>query len=181
MPEDAEQSDWFDLKVQPHLAMLSAWLRSRFPSECDVDDIIQEACMRVLRARENSEIESPKAFLFATARNLAFNRVRQRALIQETSLAEIDGLGVLEADDEDISEIVARTEELEILTQAIQSLPPRCRQILTMRKVYGMPQKAIAAQLGIAEHTVEAQGTIGLRKIAEYFSHFERKGPSHRA
>jgi gamma-glutamyl phosphate reductase len=31
----------------------------------------------------------------------------------------------------------------------------------------------VAAQLGISEHTVEAQGTIGLRKLTEYFDRVE--------
>ena len=73
-------------------------------------------------------------------------------------------------------EAVALNQELELLTQAIQSLPARCRQILTLRKIYGLSQKEVAAQLGIAEHTVEAQGTIGLRKIADFFGRHEKQG-----
>jgi len=65
---------------------------------------------------------------------------------------------------------VARSQELEMLTQAIQSLPTRCRQILTLRKIYGLSQKEVAAELGISEHTVEAQGTIALRKLGEFFA-----------
>ena len=75
---------------------------------------------------------------------------------------------------------VARAQELELLTQAIQSLPTRCRQIITLRRIYGMSQKEVAAQLGIAEHTVEAQATIGLRKLAEYFERLERRYPFRR-
>jgi RNA polymerase sigma-70 factor (ECF subfamily) len=67
------------------------------------------------------------------------------------------------------------------LTQAIQSLPARCRQIITLRRIYGLSQKEVAAQLGIAEHTVEAQGTIGLRKLTEYFERFERRPRNRRA
>jgi RNA polymerase sigma-70 factor (ECF subfamily) len=70
---------------------------------------------------------------------------------------------------------VARAQELELLTQAIQSLPTRCRQIITLRRIYGLPQKEVAAQLGISEHTVEAQGTIGLRKLTEFFERAERE------
>jgi RNA polymerase sigma-70 factor (ECF subfamily) len=80
----------------------------------------------------------------------------------------------------DVPHTVARAQELELLTQAIQSLPTRCRQVLTLRKIYGLSQKEVAAQLGIAEHTVEAQGTIGLRKLAEYFEHIDRQRRSTR-
>lgn len=77
----------------------------------------------------------------------------------------------------DVPDRVARAQELELLTQAIQSLPARCRQVLTLRKLYGLSQKEVAAQLGISEHTVEAQGTIGLRKLAEFFERLERPRP----
>jgi RNA polymerase sigma factor (sigma-70 family) len=178
-PQDPEQGRWFAEHLQPYEARLRCWLRSRFPTQNDVDDIIQEAYVRVLRARENGVIDSPKAFLFATARNLAFGRMRRPEARIEESLAEIDTLCVLDAN-EDVPRAVARAEELELLTRAIQSLPTRCRQVLTLRKLYGLPQKEVARQLGISEHTVEAQGTIGLRKIAEFFESIARqRRPRH--
>ena len=131
---------------------------------------------RVLQARETTEIVSPKAFFFATARNLALGGVRRRQISGEDALTEIDILTVLDGS-ADVHREVACAQELELLTQAIQSLPARCRQIITLRKIYGMPQKEVAAQLGIAEHTVEAQGTIGLRKLAEFFERLERPRP----
>ena len=155
--------------------MLRAWLRSRFPAERDIDDIIQEAYARVLEARATTAIESPKAFLFATARNLALARFRRaQPLNGQNGLTEFDIESVLD-ESADVPNAVVRAQELEMLTQAIQSLPTRCRQVLTLRKIYGLSQKEVAAQLGITENTVEAQGVIGLRKIAEYFERLERQ------
>lgn len=154
--------------------MLRAWLRARFPRETDIDDLVQEAFARVLQAREHAAIASPKAFLFATARNLALGRLRHRQVTGEgTPLAENALEGVLD-ETADVPQAVARAQELELLTQAIQSLPTRCRQILTLRKIYGLSQREVAAELGISEHTVEAQGTIGLRKLGEFFERVER-------
>ena len=174
-PENPEIAAWFALQVQPHEAMLRAWLRSRFPAESEIDDIVQEAFSRVVAARAQAEIAAPKAFLFATARNLALGRVRHRKVAGGPNvLTESVAESVLD-EDADVPQAVARAQELELLSQAIQSLPTRCRQILTLRKIYGLSQKEVAAQLGIAEHTVEAQGTIGLRKLAEFFERIERK------
>ena len=66
-------------------------------------------------------------------------------------------------------ETVALAEDIQLLIEAIQLLPDRCRQIFTLRKIYGLSQKEISARLGISEHTVEAQGAIGIRKCAEFF------------
>lgn len=172
-PQDPEQAAWFERELRPHEPMLRAWLASRFPSG-DIDDLVQEAYVRVLEARGRSAaMQSPKAFLFATARNLALDRLRHLRVERRDALAEIDAVAVL-GDGADIPEAVARAQELEMLTSAIQSLPTRCRQIITLRKIYGLSQKQVAAQLGISEHTVEAQGTIGLRKLGEYFARHER-------
>ena len=157
--------------------MLRSWLKGQFPKVADVDDIVQEAFVRVLQARQTQAIASPKAFLFATARNLALGRVRHLKVESEFALTETASMGVCE-ESVDVAQAVARAQELELLTQAIQSLPARCRQIITLRRIYGLSQKEVAAELGIAEHTVEAQGTIGLRKLAEYFERLERRRPS---
>lgn len=157
--------------------MLRAWLRGQFPTCYDIDDVIQEAYVRVLKAHEVQGVDSPKAFLFATARNVILMQMRHRGVERTDSLAEMDSVSIMD-DGVDIPSAVVRAQELELLTKAIQSLPTRCRQIITLRKIYGISQKEVAAQLGIAEHTVEAQGTIGLRKIAEYFERFDRQDRS---
>jgi RNA polymerase sigma factor (sigma-70 family) len=74
-----------------------------------------------------------------------------------------------------IPETVARNQELELLTLAIQSLPQRCRQVLTLRRLYGLSQKEIAALLGISENTVEGQVTIGVRKCTEFLARYWQK------
>ena len=163
-----EYDRWFAEEVQPHTVVLRAWLQRQFSSFRDVDDIVQEACLRVLEAGKNGELFSPKAFLFATARNLALDHLRHREVERIDPLAEIEALSVVDRD-AGVPETVARNEELELLTQAVQSLPKRCRRIFTLRKIYQLSQKEIASELGISEHTVEVQGTIGLRKIAEFF------------
>lgn len=163
-----DDSAWFAAHLQPHEPVLRAWLRSRYGDECDIDDIVQESLMRTLQARNEGALRSPKAFVFATARNLALNQLRHRNVEHIDYLAEIDGCRVLDTD-LDVREAVSRAQDFELLTQAIQSLPERCRQIITLRKLYGLSQKQAAAELRVAEHTIESQTTIALRKISEFF------------
>lgn len=174
-----EHTRWFAEEVRPHEPMLRAWLNRHFPSIGDLDDIIQEAYLKILQASIKNQLVSPKAFLFAITRNLALDHVRHRKVERVDHLAEIDDLAVMDRD-RDVPETIAHAQELELLTEAIQSLPKRCRQIVTLRKIYGLPQKEVAAQLGISEHTVEAQGAIALRKISEFFARQDRQQLSKR-
>jgi RNA polymerase sigma factor (sigma-70 family) len=176
-PPDPEIARWFAEDVQPHEPALRAWLRSRFPTLTDTDDLVQESYTRLLRARATGSIACAKAFLFVTARNLALNQLRHLRHERPEGITEMDASGVLDSGVA-IPESVARAEDLQLLIHAIQSLPDRCRQIMTLRKIYGLSQKEVAAQLGISEHTVEAQGAIGLRKCIEYFRHHGYGKPS---
>lgn len=174
-PETTDEGRWFAENLIPHEPMLRSWLQSRFGAYLAVNDVIQEAYLRILKVRRNDPVKAPKAFLFATARNLALNAVRS-AKVRGDDL-ESSGITVDLVDQSpDAGETVARYEELEILTQAIQALPDRCRQIFTLRKVYGMSQADIARKLEISARTVNAQISIGVNKCAEYVGRYKEEG-----
>lgn len=168
-PPDNDPFRWFAEEVQVHEGVLRAWLRSRFPSVPDVDDLVQESFHRVWLAREAGPILAPKAFLFATARHLALDQIRRDRVATFEPIAEMDESSVLQ-EETSVPDAVAKTQELQLLTRAIQQLPDRCRQVLTLRKIYGLSQREIAAKLGIAEHTVEVQVGLGMRRCAEFLA-----------
>ena len=166
-PQDSETARWFEEQVRPHEPGLRAWLRSHFPALVDADDLVQDSFIRLLRARETGSIENPRAFLFATARNAALDRYRHERVIAMEPLVSADVSSVQE-DRCDVAETVSRAQEIEMLHQAIQSLPGRCREIMTLRKIHGLPNREIAARLGISVHTVNAQLVNGLVRCRDF-------------
>ncbi|MBM3843812.1 MAG: RNA polymerase sigma factor [Verrucomicrobia bacterium] len=170
-PPDSELQRWFAEEVQPHEAALRVWLTGRFAALRDVDDIVQEAYVRLLRARGSGPIACPRAFLFVTARNLALNHLRHQRHERPAGAAEGEVGEVLDGSAA-IPDAVAVAEELRVLVAAIESLPARCRQIVSLRKIYGLSQREVATRLGISEHTVESQGSIGLQKCVAYFRRY---------
>src|SRR6266700_3904058 len=95
-PQDPEQARWFAEHLRPHEPMLRAWLRGQFPACFDIDDVLQEAYVRVLRAHQTDGVDSPKAFLFATARNVVLMQLRHRQVERTDSLAEIPGQDIMD-------------------------------------------------------------------------------------
>lgn len=170
-PPSSDNDPWFAENLLPHEPLLRAWLQSRFGQRLAINDIIQEAYLRVLRARATDPVMAPKAFLFATARNLALNAVRAAKVRGEHGGAPLDDSELLD-ESPSAHEVLARYEELEILTRAIQSLPDRCRQIVTLRKVYGMPPAEIARKMDISVRTVNAQLSVGINRCADFVRRF---------
>jgi RNA polymerase sigma factor (sigma-70 family) len=164
----ASLSRWFADEVQPHERSLRSYLRRVFPSLPDMDDLVQESYARLLRAKEAGRVSYVKAFLFTTARNAALDFFRRRKVVAIDSVADLRTLSVIE-DRPDAAETVNKQQELELLSAAVRGLPDRCRQVLTLRLLYGMSQDKIAAELRISPHTVKAQLAKGMRRCADYF------------
>lgn len=164
---DQSTARWFTEEVQPHEPMLRAWLQSRFPSLTDTDDLVQESYVRLIRAREKGQVQNPKCYLFKTALNAALDLLRRRKVVSFEVVGEPETLSVLE-ERPDAGEAASRTEEIEILRQAMHALPTRCRQVFTLRKLYGLSHREIAAQLGLSEKTVEEQINRAMRRCAAF-------------
>ena len=154
--------------VLPHEAGLRRWIKSRFSAIRDVDDLIQETFSRILKAYQTGPVPNPQAFLFVVSRNLAINRLQRKNLEFPPEAQRVDP-HVLVDEMAGPFESAALQEEIDDLVTAFQSLPDRCRQVMTLRKIYGLSQKEIGAELGISEHTVESQVGIGLRKCRAFF------------
>ena len=167
-PSDPETARWFAEELQPHESELRAYLRAKFSAHIDIDDLVQETYARLLQAREQAPLRSAKAYLFTTARNAAYDIFRRRKIIAIDGLAEIELLPVFE-DRPGVAEAVCHDQELQLLAEAIQALPERCRRVLTLRKLHGLSHREIAQQLGIAENTVNAQIATGVLRLRDYF------------
>jgi len=165
----SEAARWFAEEVQPHESSLRSYLRRVFPGLPDVDDLVQESYVRLIRARETGKVSYAKAFLFTTARNVALDFFRRRKIIKIDGVADLAALAVV-ADGPDVAEAVGKQQELALLAEAVKTLPERCCQVLTLRLMYAMSHKEIAAELGISDQTVKAQLAKGMRRCAGYLA-----------
>jgi RNA polymerase sigma-70 factor (ECF subfamily) len=131
----------------------------------DVDELLQETYEHLLAAGaapEREEVRSIRAFALTVARNVALSWLRHRQVVPIELVADLETLETLD-DRDQVEEIVNSHQELALLTRAVARLPARCRQVFTLRKVYGLSQKEIAASLSISENTVEQHLAKGVR------------------
>lgn len=165
---------WFREQIQPHERSLRAYIRNRFPGLSDLDDLVQETYLRAVRAREAGQTLN-KSFLFTVARNAALDLFRRSRVVSIEGLADLDSLSVSDHRP-DAAASASHEQEKAILLEAIALLPDRCRQVITLRKIYDLSHEEIAQKLGIAQNTVNAQITLGMARLRD---HLRSKGVTH--
>jgi len=156
---------WVAAEVMPHEGGVRRWLaKSRVPKD-QIDDYIQEAYCKFAALPSVEHIQRADAYFFQMVRGLVADRIRQSRIVSIETFTEIDSLPVL-SDDPSPERIVAARRELDEVLRLIAALPTRCRQVFELRKIEGLPQKQIAARLGITETMVENDVVKGLRLIS---------------
>jgi len=171
-----EDSRWFTLAVQSHEAELRGYLRRQFPALNDVDDLVQDTFGRLWRSHLLGPIANPRAFIFAVARNLAFDRHRARSGFVLKPITETDAENVFD-EEPSAAEHACRTQEREILRAAIRALPDRCREVVLLRYMESLTYKEIAQRLNISPETVKIHLAKGLRRCVTHFQNAEGKSP----
>lgn len=176
----APTQDWFDALVLESKAGLVRYLGRYFSSADDIQDVLQEAYLKIYCALRDGRYQehAPIALLYSTAKNVAISRLRHRQVVARSVPAVIVA-EELRREPRSAEQQVTRNEQRRQLMLVVNQLPPRCRDVFVCRMIDGLSQREIAERLGIAVSTVEKHLAKGLRlckqamseiKAAEYSS-----------
>jgi RNA polymerase sigma factor (sigma-70 family) len=144
---------------------------SRMVPPDEIEDIVQETYVRICQIEHKESINSPKSFMYKTARNLALDFQKQANTrlvsgvddIQEIELLLLNQNPSLQHKDEMYEKAVTDS-EFSNFCEAVRQLPIQCRKAFVLKKVYGYSQREIAQQLSISESTVEKHISLGLKR-----------------
>lgn len=164
----SELDHWFASEILPHEESLTRFLARAWPQRDEVHDLRQEIYARVYQAAGAQRPRLPKSFLFSTARHLLADRLRRNRVVSIEAMGDLHDSNVL-IDERSPDRWVDSRQALKRLADALDRLPDRCREVVWLRRVEDLPQRQIAARLGISEKTVEKQIAKGARLIAQYF------------
>ncbi len=96
-------------------------------------------------------LENPRAFLFQIATNLGIDRVRRSQLARRAGIEEIEEESLSPAAEETVSQ----RQSLELIEQALNALPDKCRQAFVLHRFDGLSYAEIAVRLGVSQSMVE--------------------------
>lgn len=148
---------------------LKRYLRRFIRSREAADDLAQEAFLRAFASETGRAIESPKAFLYKVAKNLALNELSRQSSVAFEPLGDFECQEVIEDSSQvAVDDVVDSRERIRLLARAIAALPPQCAKVFILRKMQGLSQKEIAVRLNISVRTVENHVAVGLSRCRAF-------------
>jgi RNA polymerase sigma factor (sigma-70 family) len=162
-----DRREWFLNQIFRHRAALHRYLRKFTSGAEDVEDLVQETYVRMYALRDYRTVDSPRALLFRIAHNTAVERARRQHTQATDSMGDLTALNLYSGDAPADEQIDARY-RFESFCAAVDRLPPLCRRVFVLRKVYRLSHDEIAEVLGVAHSTIEKHVAKGLLRCRDY-------------
>ena len=163
-----ELDEWFVREVLVHERALTQYLHRCWSRRDEVHDLRQEIYVRVYEAAARGRPNTPRAFVFATARHLMTDRLRRGRVVSIEPVGDFEPSNVYLIDEVSPERWIGTRQALRRLAEALDALPPRCREVVWLRRVEELSQKDVAQRLGISGRTVEKHLAKGMRLLADH-------------
>lgn len=140
---------------------LKAFLTRKFGCPVLAEEVVQETWLRVRRLSQPPVVNQPRAYLFKMATNLAVDHLRaEKARARHISVDAVpeDVPNGMPSPDT----VIDYQQRLVILRNAVEELPPRCREVFILHKFEDLSHAEISSRLGISRNMVEKHIIRGL-------------------
>ena len=130
----------------------------------EAEDAVQTAFLGIARQIKRIPAGNPqivRSYVLTAAKNAAINMLPKRQ--QQNELLSISELDV--ADDHNLFDQIASSQDYELLFKAIRKLPAIYREVLMLKYVQELTMKEIAALLGRKVTTIHQQITRGKKLL----------------
>jgi len=144
-------------------------------SVSEAEDVVQEALLRLHRARERGErIESPRAYAATVVTRLAIDQLRSARSRRETYMGEWLPEPLVTSPEEDPARQAQVADSLSMaFLVLLESLSPEQRAAFLLREVFDYPYDQIAEIVGKSEAATRQLASRARRQVEEGRPRFE--------
>ena len=167
MVDDVDLKAWFCRRILPCEPSLTLFIRRNWRIEEEVADLRQEIYERVLIGASAELPANAAPYLFTVARNHLINRAKKLKIIDLEIVADLENLTVA-VDFSRMERQLEARDQLRLAQKGLERLPPRCREVIRLRKLEGLSTREVAQHMGVGIDTVEKQLTYGMRALAGF-------------
>jgi RNA polymerase sigma-70 factor (ECF subfamily) len=139
-------------------------------NQADAEDLVQETCVRALRAMDRLRPDSnAKSWLFTILRNIWLNELRRRKIAPNVGDSDSDEYGANRVADSSKDPYAAylTDSECERVRYAIEQLPVEFREVVLLREYEELSYEEIAAMLQCPVGTVMSRLARARSKLRE--------------
>lgn len=141
--------------------------RRRTSDMAEVEDMVQEVFVRLLRRGGMGNLENLNAYVFETAASVIKDRMRKRRTHQSDAHEQFDHDRHADVDFSPEHVLIGR-ERLQRASAVLLELPERTRVIFVLRRLEGLRYQDIALRLGVSVSAVE-------KHVARAVNHLVRR------
>lgn len=163
----------FNELYKRHYISLRSYARLLLHEE-EAEDVVQDVFFNIWVHRDALDPSlSVRGYLLRAVYHTALNVIKRKGLQETYGNAykeEIEEMGRRSYYDPDASDSIGRLYARDLRAEiqaAIDSLPPRCRQVFSLGYLYDMSGKEISRKLGISLSTVENHMHNALKMLRE--------------
>lgn len=150
---------------ETYRAALRAFVARRVQEPQEIDDLVQEACARLLAAEQTRALDEPLAYLFRIAGNLIADRHRRARPVEPLIEAHHPTVGPAQ-------EEARRAADLQrAFERALAELSPRCRQVFVLRRFDERRTGEIARELGMSPRMVQKHLSHAMAHLYDRLGH----------
>jgi RNA polymerase sigma factor (sigma-70 family) len=161
---ESEAGEGFGRRSSALRSALTRFFGGRGMPAGEIDDLVQDTFLRIVRRGNLSALDSLEAYVFATAQSVLVDRSRRRATrLVDAHVSfhpDVHGGHDLAPD-----RIIAARETLSATTRALMELPERARQVFVLRRLENMQFAEIAVRLGISVSSAEKDMQRAIRHV----------------
>jgi RNA polymerase sigma-70 factor (ECF subfamily) len=154
----------FDSIFRIHYPPLVGIAQALLGDRAEAEEVVQDVMLELWRRRQQLVVDtSLRAYLFRATRNRALNKLRHDRVVRAGEAIALADMVLPSPADQHL----AQAEIDAALQRAVNSLPPRCREVFELSRVHGLRYAEIARVMDISVKTVDAQMGKALRLIRE--------------
>ncbi len=161
---------------------LHRFLRARLGGTGDPEDVLQDLWVK-LETLDPGPVAEPLAYIYRMAENLVLDRrrsaVRRTNRETEWTNGQIDGVLAMAVDNQpDAERYLLARDHLRRVDAALDDLPERTAFVFRAVRIDGVPQKEIAASIGITLSAVEKHLQRAYRAVLEFQRNLDAENPA---
>lgn len=170
MASDKSLAQKISCAYQSTYGQLVRFFHKRTGNYHDADDLSQDVFTLWLNRKEQTPVQEQRAFLFKIANHVLIDHWRknqkQKDIYQDD--CELDDAAQSYATELDPGYVLEHQQRLDLLSEAIETLPPRRREAFVLYRFDGLSQSEIAEQMEISISMVEKHIAAALLHCKRY-------------